>query len=154
MIEPLLVTKIVEKALEGKDLFLVKVNISRDNVIEVIVDSDNDVSIDNCMEISREIEGHLNRDEEDYELTVASAGLSSPLFTPRQYKKHLGKMIEITGKDGRRRKVQLLKIAEGHILIEEEKKEKIAGTKKKQIIKDQIELAYDQIKLARAVIDF
>ncbi|MBP5643392.1 MAG: hypothetical protein J6X10_04070 [Bacteroidales bacterium] len=84
MIDKLHVLSIIEKALEGSDKFLVDLKITTDNRIFVAIDGDNGIVIDDCVELSRAIENSLNRDEEDFELNVASAGLDSPLRMKRK----------------------------------------------------------------------
>lgn len=93
------VAALCEEALADSDRFLVEVKIKPANVIEVYVDADSAVNIDHCIEISRFIEGKLNRDEEDFELSVFSWGLSGALRTDRQMQKYLGKDVEVKSKE-------------------------------------------------------
>lgn len=93
------IATLVEEAVAGTDRFLVDVKVKPANVIEVYVDSDTAVSIDNCMEISRFIESKLDRDVEDYELSVFSWGLSGALKMDRQLQKYVGKDVEIKTKE-------------------------------------------------------
>ena len=73
------VSILCEEALAGTDRFLVEVKVKPNNVIEVYVDSDTAVNIDHCAELSRYINEKLDRDVEDYELSVLSWGLSGAL---------------------------------------------------------------------------
>ena len=66
---------IVKEYLEGTDLSLVEITVSEDNDIEVIVTRESGVSIDDCVALSRHIESRLDRDKEDFSLTVGSAGI-------------------------------------------------------------------------------
>lgn len=100
MIDKLYVLNVIESALEGTDKFLVDMKISTDNRINVAIDGDNGITIDDCVELSRAIENSLNRDEEDFELNVASAGLDLPLKMKRQYKKNIGRELSVTTFDG------------------------------------------------------
>ena len=93
------IATLVEEALAGTDRFLVDVKVKPANVIEVYVDSDTAVTIDNCIEISRFIESKLDRDVEDYELSVFSWGLSGALKMDRQLQKYVGKDVEIKTKE-------------------------------------------------------
>ena len=86
---------LIEPVLTEHHLFLVELKISKDNVIEVFVDALEGVNIQTCIAVSREIESSLNRDEEDFELTVSSAGLGYPFKVEQQYQKNLGKSVEI-----------------------------------------------------------
>ena len=80
---------------ERPDLFLIDFEIKPDNSIEVVIDGDNGVLVEDCIAFSRAIEHNLDRDEEDFSLQVSSAGASSPLIMPRQYKKNIGRQLEI-----------------------------------------------------------
>ena len=86
--------------MDGTDKFLIDLHVSKDNRINVSIDGDNGVNIDDCIELSRFIESHLDREVEDFELNVASAGLDSPLKFVRQYKKNVGRDIRIDTIDG------------------------------------------------------
>ena len=75
MIEKKTVCQIVDEWLEDKEYFLVEVIISPDDKIVVEIDHKEGVWIEDCVELSRYIESRLNREDEDYELEVGSAGL-------------------------------------------------------------------------------
>ena len=102
MIDKIALTKTLEKGMEGTDLFLVDVRIDNDNNITVEIDSDTTVDIDECVRLTRLVETEFNRDEEDYELEIGSAGLTSPLRTPRQYLKNIGNVVEVLTKKGQK----------------------------------------------------
>ena len=93
------IAAICEKALVESDRFLVEVKIKPGNIIEVYVDADSAVNIDHCIEISRFIESKLDRDVEDFELSVFSWGLSGALRMDRQMQKYLGKDVEVKSKE-------------------------------------------------------
>ena len=99
MIEKETIAKLVEESLQGTDLFLVEVKIKPANVIEVYVDADTAVNIDQCVSISRFVESKLDRDAEDFELSVFSWGLSGALKLDRQLQKYVGKDVEIKAKE-------------------------------------------------------
>ena len=88
-----------EEALADTDRFLVDVKVKPNNVIEVYVDSDTAVNIDHCAELSHFIEGRLDRDVEDYELSVLSWGLSGALKMDRQLRKYVGRDVEVKTKE-------------------------------------------------------
>lgn len=77
------IISLAEEALKDTDRYVVDVTVSSDNVIEVYIDSDTSVTIDDCVEASRYIEEHLDRDAEDFELSVSSAGIDEPLLVVR-----------------------------------------------------------------------
>ena len=95
MIDKNVVTGIVLQWLEGKDYFLVDVTVSPDDKIVVEIDHAEGVWIDDCVELSRYIESNLNRDEEDYELEVGSAGIGQPFKVLQQYVINKGKEVEV-----------------------------------------------------------
>lgn len=80
---------------QREDLFLVDLKISPSDDITVILDGDQGVSIQDCLDASRAIEFNMDREAHDFSLQVMSAGLSEPLVLPRQYKKNIGREIEI-----------------------------------------------------------
>lgn len=79
MIDKNVVKKLVEEWLEDKEYFLVDIQLSPDSRIVIEIDHADGVWIEDCVELSKFIEEHLSRDEEDYELEVGSAGLGQPL---------------------------------------------------------------------------
>jgi ribosome maturation factor RimP len=84
------VKKLLDKALEdNKSLFLIEFKILEGNQIKVIIDGDQGVTVNDCIAVSRAIEHNIDREETDFSLDVASAGVSEPLSIPRQYKKIL-----------------------------------------------------------------
>lgn len=86
---------IVDEKIEGSDLFLVDLKCSTANEIEVVVDCDGSVSIDSCIVLSKAVEAELDSLNEEFELTVISAGVGQPLRVMRQYQKLMGKMVEV-----------------------------------------------------------
>ena len=99
MISKELITSLVEESLRNTDLFLVEVKVKPSNVIEVYVDSDSAVNIDQCVAVSRYVEGKLDRDAEDFELSVYSWGLSGALKLDRQLQKYVGQEVEVKTKE-------------------------------------------------------
>ena len=93
------VSTLCEEALAHTDRFLVDVKVKPNNVIEVYIDSDTAVNIDHCAELSRFVNEKLDRDVEDYELTVFSWGLSGALKMDRQLQKYVGKEVEVKTKE-------------------------------------------------------
>src|SRR5581483_6986185 len=101
----------IKPALNEKNLFLVDIKFSMGRKIEVYIDSDEGVHIDDCAEISRFLEKHLDGSgivPTNYILEVSSPGMSNPLKVPRQYKKRLGRMLEVVKTDGTRLEAQLV----------------------------------------------
>ena len=102
MIDKELLKASVEKAIEGTDLFIVDIKVSPQNEIVVELDSPGSIDIDTCAAVTRAIEKEFDRDVEDYELEVGSAGLTSPFKVKEQYEKNLGNDIEVLTRDGAR----------------------------------------------------
>ena len=102
MIDKNEVRKVVEEAISGTDLFVVDVTVSTDDRIVVTVDSPSGVDIDECVAISRAIEAAFDRDVEDYELEVGSAGVTAPFTVPEQYRMNVGNPVEVLTRDGRK----------------------------------------------------
>ncbi len=134
--------------------FLVDIQISPSNVIQVFVDSFEGITIEKCAEISRHIESHINRDEEDFELQVSSPGLTKSFLVREQYLKNIGKKVEIVTTDGIKL-TGILKNAEtDFILLEVSTKEKIEGEKKKKVVVKEHQIDFKDIKSAKVVISF
>jgi ribosome maturation factor RimP len=91
---------LIEPYLKEHSLFHVDSEITPDNDIRIIIESQDSVGIDDCANLSRIIEQGLNREEEDYSLTVSSAGLDMPFKVLQQYQKYLGKEVEVILKKG------------------------------------------------------
>ena len=117
----------IEKATEING-FIVDVNISTDNRIEVLFDKENGVYIDDCISISRYIHSEFDRDIEDYSLTVCSAGLTNAFRVKEQYLKNRGKEVVIKKNDGKKISGILKDLLQNNEVILEIKK-KIKNTK-------------------------
>lgn len=95
-----LVKDLLERALDEKEgLFLIDFEMKADNQILVVIDGDQGVSVNDCIDVSRAIEHNLDREEEDFSLEVTSAGVSAPLLIPRQFKKNIGRKLAVKTKD-------------------------------------------------------
>ena len=95
------VTSLLEDSLKKyPDIFLVDLSVSNDKAINVILDSDKEVNLKDCINITKDIEGSLDRDLLDFSLEVASAGVGSALKFPRQYFKNIGRKLEVILSNG------------------------------------------------------
>ena len=140
---------------EGKDLFVVDIKVSADNDIDITIESDDrDITLDDCVEMSRYVESMLDRDIEDFSLTIGSAGLTAPFKLPRQYRKVVGNMIEVTFRDGHRQKALLESAGDEEFEISFERLVPVEGKKKKVREAVRQTLKYTDIKSAKAVIKF
>ena len=95
MIDTKKIIEAAERNLQGTDMYVVGCTCTPGNDIELLIDSDTSVAIDACVRLSRSIEEELDRDEEDFSLTVASAGIGSELKCLRQYRKLVGSTVEV-----------------------------------------------------------
>lgn len=143
-----------EKFLENSSDYLVDIIIAPGNIITVEIDNDNGVNIDDCINLSRFLESNLDRDIEDFELTVTSVGLTSPFKTIRQYKKSEGKEVEVLTKKGEKLKGVLLSSSETDFTIEISKMQKVEGSKRKTEVKENITILYDDAKQTKLLIRF
>ncbi len=156
MIQKEKIEKILEEYfLKRSDLFLVEIKISRDNDIEIVVEIDRGfLSLEECVNISRFVESKLDREVEDFSLTVGSAGLSRSFKVLRQYHKAVGSEIELKLKSGESLKGMLKAVSEEGITFVTKVSEKVEGRNKKVTREVVEEYAFDRIKSAKPVIKF
>lgn len=154
MIDKNVVTRIVDEWLEGKDYFLVDVTVSSDDKIVVEIDHAEGVWIDDCVELSRYIESHLSRDEEDYELEVGSAGIGQPFKVLQQYLIHVGKEVEVLTNEGKKWEGVLKGANETGFTVTVEKKVKPEGAKRPKMVQEDVAFSYDEIKYTKYLISF
>ena len=154
MIERQTVCQLVEEWLEGKDYFLVEVNISPDNKIVVEIDHKEGVWIEDCVELSRFIESKLNREDEDYELEVGSAGIGQPFKVLQQYLNHIGEEVEVLTNDGRKLAGVLKAADDSRFTVTIQKKVKEEGAKRPKWVDEDLDFGYDEIKYTKYLISF
>lgn len=148
------VRSIVEEWLDGKEYFLVDIEISPDDRIVVEIDHADGVWIEDCVELSRFIEDHLSRDEEDYELEVGSAGLGQPFKVAQQYHCFVGKDVEVLDADGKKFK-GVLKAVEGNdFTVTVQEKQKVEGKKRPQLVETDYTFQMDKVKYTKYLINF
>lgn len=145
---------VINNALQDTELFLVDTTVSRDNCIVVEIDSMDSVSIDDCASLTKAIESHFDRDKEDYELEVGSAGLTSPFKVRKQYEKFIDEEVEVLTKDGKKLKGTLKAADEDTFTIGVAKKVKPEGAKRPvEVIEDET-FNYNEIKYTKYLIQF
>jgi len=153
MIDSDLVKKLVKEKLDDK-MFLVEITVNERNVINIFVDSFDGLTIDQCINISRHVEHSLDRDEEDFELQVSSPGLSAKFKVKEQFKKYVGRPVEVVTASGVELEGVILGADEHGITLETSARELVEGNKKKQLVVKQHQLKYNEIESAKAVISF
>lgn len=154
MIEEKFIKEIVEEFIAGSAYFLVDAKVDKSNRILVEVDSKEDVSIDYCVELSRHIESKLDREVEDFELEVGSAGLTSPFKVLQQYQKYEGSDVEVQLIGGPKHTGVLVNVTPENFGLEVTKKVKKEGEKKKVDVTEVMTFAYDQVKYTKYLITF
>lgn len=154
MIDKQKLTETVEEAIKGTSIFIVDIKISNDNSMIVELDSDDSMDIDMCTSISRKIESVFDRDVEDYELEVGSAGLTSPFKVKRQWQKNLGNEIEVLTKDGRKLTGVLVEVNEDDFVIQFPIKVKEEGKKRPVVVSHKEPITFENCKKACYLIKF
>ena len=140
MIEKENIENMVRHHIEGAGIFIVDVAVMAGNAIRIQVDRPEGISIDECVEISRFLNGQLDRDVEDYSLEVSSPGADSPFRVKQQYDKNIGRKVEITLLDGSRLEGILGNVLERSVILKVKGKEN--------------EILLEEIKKAKAIISF
>ncbi len=154
MIDKNQIAEIVEKEIAGTDIFLVDVSVTKDNVVTVELDSRSGLDIDTCARITRSIESQVDREIEDYELEVGSAGLTAPFKVVAQYEKNIGNDIEVLTRDGRKLTGRLAAVNAPSFTLEVTRKVKEPGAKRPTLVTEPVELSMDNVKKACCLIDF
>lgn len=145
---------IVEQEIEDKDLFVVEINVSPSNAISVVVDGMNGVPISTCVALSRSIEKQFDRDVEDFELCVSSAGIGQAFQVFQQYEKNVGKRVEVITKDGMKHTGRLVAVKNNGIEIEEEQQQTEKRKKTKPVVVKHSHFTFNEIKLTRDIVTF
>ena len=154
MIDKNVVRKLVEEWLTGKEYFLVDVEVSPDDSIVVEIDHADGVWIEDCVQLSRFIEDHLSREEEDYELEVGSAGLGQPFKVPQQYMIFVGKEVEVLDADGKKHKGVLKAVDGNDFTVTVREKVKKEGAKRPVMMDVDKHFEMDKVKYTKYLIKF
>lgn len=148
------VKRIIEEWIGGREIYLVDYKINGQNRIIVTIDRKEGLAIDECVELSRYIENTLDRDLEDYELEVTSPGLDQPFKVIEQYYKNIGKEVQIILKTGEKITGILKNATPKEIEIEEVKKVRVEGRKKKEKLVLNHNYNLEEVKATKVVISF
>ena len=149
------IKQLVEEKIEGTSNFIVDIRVKPGNKINILLDNDNNVSISDCIEVSRYVEHQLDRETEDFELEVSSPGLDQPLRILRQYRKYLGREVDVLLTVNNKKIIgTLLSADEEGIEVETRAKEKVEGKKSKQLVVTKHRLPFAEVKETRIVITF
>ena len=143
----------VNAQLKGsEDVFLVEVKVIPGNNIKVFLDADNGITIEKCIKINRALYNQIEESElfpnGDFSLEVSSPGVEEPLKLHRQYKKNIGRTVEVTMNDGTKKEGKLTTVNDDEIIIEEK-----TGQGKKTVIKT-TNILFNQIKYTKVLVTF
>ena len=148
------VLELLNEALKEKpSVFLIDLSINEANKITITLDGDSGVILQDCIDISKAIDNNLDREEQDFSLEVASAGVSSPLKLVRQYKKNIGRTLKVKTTT-ETIEAQLVSANDEVIVLTWSSREpKKIGKGKETVVKKQ-EIPYSEIKEAIVTINF
>jgi len=118
------IRKLAENHISGTGIFLVDVRLSSTGRITVLIDRNEGVTIDDCVEMSRYISSELGEEVGDFELNVSSPGLDMPLMVIEQYRKNEGRMVDVVSNDGSREKGTLMNVTHGGFDLRVDTKQK------------------------------
>ena len=154
MIDKNIVRNLVEEWLEDKEYFLVDVMVDVNNKVVVEIDHAEGVWIEDCVELSRFIESRMDRDAEDYELEVGSAGIGQPFKVVQQYINHVGKEVEVLTKEGKKQVGVLKDANDSQFVVSVPTKVKEEGAKRPKLVDIDETFTYDNIKYTKYLISF
>ena len=136
---------------ESTEIFLVELQVSPANDIKVFLDADNGITIDKCIRINRALYKRIEEEllpDGNFSLEVSSPGVDEPLKLKRQYKKNIGRTLEVVMNDNSRKEGKLIAADDEHIEVQEkEGKGKSASIKTSNIL-------FNQIKHAKVLVTF
>ncbi len=157
MIDSRKVIELVESFLsdlQDESIYLVEVTVSPSNRIVVELGADNGLSIDLCVKLNKHIEGAFDREVEDFELEVGSAGLTSPFKVLRQYLSAVGSKVELLIKGGRKEKGQLQSANEEGLTLVVTRLVKPEGAKRKVEVEETLAFKYEDLLQSKRIIEF
>lgn len=145
----------IEPAVATRGCFLVEVSVSADNDIEIVIEKEAGiVDWDDCAAIDKVMHEAFNQDEEDYALTVSSAGLDRPFKVLKQYMKALGSLVDVKFKGGKRLTATLTAATEDSVTLSYTVLEAVEGQKKKQKVQHEDTYSLSDINSVTPYIEF
>ena len=149
------ITDAIGSEIVARGLYLIDVTISKDNDVEITIESEEGkVELEDCVAISRFFETKFDREQEDYSLTVTSAGLDQPFKVLKQYIKAIGRKVEVQLKGGKKMVAVLEAADQESITLKYSQKEAVEGKKKKEIVEHIDRFTMDQINAVRPFVEF
>ena len=132
--------------------FLVEIRVKPTNNVKVFIDGDEGVVLSDLIGYNRKLYKQLEESgmypNGDFSLEVSSPGLDEPLKLFRQYKKNIGRFVDVTLTDTSRIEGKLIETTDDGIVVETE-----TGKGKKKLVKQESVL-FDQIKITKIQIKF
>ena len=141
-----------EKIADRDDLFIVRIKMHSNGILEILLDGDQGIAIEDCAKVSRHVGFFLEEEnaiEQAYRLEVSSPGIDSPLLLDRQYQKNIGRNVRVKTNEGAKREGKLLAATASAVTIEESVKEK---GKKATLVA--VDIPVEQIKETKVLISF
>jgi ribosome maturation factor RimP len=155
MISDKYIQTLIDEKLANSDVFLVEFRVKTDNKIRVFIDSERGVTIEDCIALSRHIEGSLDREKEDFALDVSSAGLDLPLRIPRQFKKNIGREVHVVMNDGAEINGKIVDATDETFSVIPKVKQKKKSTKEMEIEPQQpVSINYTDQKNTKIILTF
>ena len=149
------IVQAVEAAVSERGCFLVEVNVSTENDIEIVIEKEEGtVDWEDCAAIDKVMHEHFNQDDEDYALTVSSAGLDRPFKVLRQYLKAVGTQVDVKFKGGKRLIATLVAADQDSVTLRYSALEAVEGKKKKEKVEHTDSCNLSDINSVTPYIDF
>ena len=134
------------------EYFCINIRIKPTNNIKVYLDGDNGLAIDKCVQFNRKLYKMIEEKgwypEGEFSLEVSSPGIDEPLKTNRQYKKNVGRFVEIIFLDGTKKEGKLLEVAESDVIVEH------TSGKGKKAVTQQLVIPFSNIKTTTVQVKF
>lgn len=154
MIKKQTIIDLIETHFEGSDKFIVDVKVLAGNKIEVYIDAPKHIVIADCVDLSRFIEGSLDREKEDFELQVSSPGATESFKVLDQYKKYKDTKVKVVTKEGQKHEGILKEVENEFFILEETRREKKTIGKGNQTVTENITINYNNVKETKSVLPF
>lgn len=149
MISKEIVIDYISEGFRAEDFFIVDVNINSKKQIVVLVDKEKGININECINITKYLRLKFGEEIDEYELQVSSPGIGVPFKVIEQYKKNIGKQVEVLKIDGIKIIGKLIIVSNEQIEIEENIKLK---SKKDNIETSNIKISFSNIKSTKEII--
>ena len=154
MIEKSVIEQLVNEKIEGTNLYIVEIKIDSNNNISVYVDSPVGVDVVTCVGISKHVELTFDREIEDFAIEVSSPGIGTPFQVIEQYKKVVGKTIEVLFNSGEKLKGVLAELNNDNFIVEYSVKEKPEGAKRPKMVDKTRTIDFEEVKSTIEIITF